>query len=95
MTACDGQEALDLYKREAGRISLVILDLVMPKMGGQKCLEELLRLNPGVKVLIETGVSHADEQTKLAIDLGARGSIHKPHDANKMLRAVREILDKD
>jgi PAS domain S-box-containing protein len=95
MTARDGEGALDLYKQEGRKISLVILNLEMPKMGGQKCLEKLLKLNPGVKVLIETGVSHTDEQTKLAIDSGARGSIHKPHDEKKMLRVVREILDKD
>ena len=38
LTAANGKEALDLYKRERGNISLVILDLIMPEMGGKQCL---------------------------------------------------------
>jgi len=95
MTACDGKEAVDSYRREPGKISLVILDLMMPKMGGQKCLEEILRIDPKAKVLIATGVSLDDERTELATKFGAKGSIHKPYDTTKLLRAVRDALDKD
>jgi PAS domain S-box-containing protein len=95
MTACDGKEALDFYKREGTKISLVILDLMMPKMGGQKCLEEILMIDPKAKVLIATGVSLDDERTALATKFGAKGSIHKPYDTTRLLRAVRDVLDKD
>jgi PAS domain S-box-containing protein len=95
MTACDGKEALDLYKQEGAKISLVILDLMMPKMGGQKCLEELLKINPQAKVLIATGVSSNNQQTSLTIDSGAKVVIHKPYDINLLLTTVRDILDRD
>ena len=45
----DGQEALDVYEKEQGNISLVILDILMPRMDGKECLEQLLRINPNVK----------------------------------------------
>ena len=95
MTACDGKEALDLYKQEGARISLVILDLMMPKMGGQKCLEELLKIDPQAKVLIATGVSSNNQQTSLTIDSGAKAVIHKPYDIDLLLTTVRDILDRD
>ena len=95
LTAGDGEEALDLFKREPEKISLVILDLMMPKMGGQKCLEEILRIDPKAKILITTGVSLGDEQTKMAIDSGAKGPLHKPYDNTKLLSVVRTLLDTD
>ncbi len=95
LTAGDGEEALDLYKRGPAKISLVILDLVMPKMSGQECLEELLRIDPKAKILISTGVSPGDEQTKLVIDPRSSGFIHKPYDNTQLLSVVRTLLDKD
>ena len=94
LTAANGKEALDLYKRERGRISLVILDLIMPEMGGKQCLEELLKIEPRVKVLIASGFS-ANGPTKETIETGARGSVDKPYDMRKMLQAVREVLTRN
>ena len=69
LTACNGKEALDLYKQEGANISLVILDLMMPKMGGQKCVEELLKIDPQAKILIATGVSSNNQQTSRRLTL--------------------------
>jgi DNA-binding NtrC family response regulator len=85
----------DTHKRESGKISLVILDLVMPKMSSQKCLEEILKVNPTSKVLIATGVSSADEQAGRMIGSGAMGIIHKPFDKNDLCRVARDTLDRD
>jgi len=84
-----------LYKREAGQISLVIMDVVMPKMGGWKCLEEILKVDPTAKVLIATGVPGKGEFAQLTKETGARGFINKPYEVNKLLRIVREILNTD
>jgi CheY-like chemotaxis protein len=48
-TACNGEEALSLYAGRQDRFDLVILDLGMPGMGGHKCLQEMLRINPLAK----------------------------------------------
>ncbi len=94
LTAANGKEALDLYKREREKISLVILDLIMPEMGGKQCLEELLTIDPKVRVLIASGFA-ANGQTKQAIETGARGFVGKPYNLKGMLQAVREVLDAD
>ena len=94
LTASNGKEALDLYKSERGRISLVILDLIMPEMGGKQCLEGLLKIDPKARVLIASGFA-ASGQTKEAIEAGARGSAVKPYNMKELLQAVREVLDSD
>jgi two-component system, cell cycle sensor histidine kinase and response regulator CckA len=92
LTAANGKKALDLYKRERDKISLVILDLIMPEMGGKQCLEELLRIDPKARVLIASGFA-ADGQTRKAVEIGARGFVDKPYNMKGMLKAVREVLD--
>ncbi len=72
LTARDGQEALDIYHRESKEISLVILDLIMPGLGGKQCLAELTKFNPAVKTVICSGYSSGGTQ-EYASRLGARG----------------------
>ena len=56
LTATNGKEALDLFEKERTQISLVILDLIMPEMGGKECLKELRKIDPQLKVLIASGL---------------------------------------
>jgi response regulator RpfG family c-di-GMP phosphodiesterase len=88
-------EIRDSYKREPDTISSVIPDLMMLKMGGQECPEQILKIDPKAKFPIATAVSLDDERTELAIDSEARESIHKPYDTTKQLTAVSYILNKD
>jgi response regulator RpfG family c-di-GMP phosphodiesterase len=88
-------EIHDSYKREPGKISSVIQDLIMPNMIGQERPEEILKIDPKAKFPIATAVSLDDERTELAIDSGARESIHQPYHTTKSLTAVRDILNKD
>jgi CheY-like chemotaxis protein len=94
LTASDGESGLELYQKEKGKIDLVILDLIMPGMGGRRCLEELLRMNPKVKVVIASGYS-VDGHTKEALEAGAKNFVSKPYAIRQMLKVVREVLDKN
>ena len=94
LTSFNGKEALDLYKRERGQISLVILDLIMPEMGGKQCLEELLKIDPKARILIASGFA-ANRRTKEATETGARGFVGKPYNIKEMLQSVREALDSE
>ncbi len=53
--AQSGEEALEIFRREEGRIDLAVLDLVMPGMGGRETLERLRALRPGLKVILTSG----------------------------------------
>jgi two-component system, cell cycle sensor histidine kinase and response regulator CckA len=92
LQAVNGREALDLFKKERSQISLVILDLIMPEMGGTECLKELLKVDPQVKVLIASGYS-ADTSVKESIQMGAKGFVTKPFRVKELLRDVRRVLD--
>jgi CheY-like chemotaxis protein len=88
----NGREALDLFKRERSHISLVILDLIMPAMGGTECLKELLEIDPEVNVLAASGYS-SDGSANETIRMGAKGFVSKPFRAKELLRDVRRVLD--
>ena len=59
LTARDGKEALEIY-RNTPDISLVILDLTMPRMDGEQCFRELKAINPEVKVVISSGYNELE-----------------------------------
>ncbi len=93
LTAVNGKEALEIYLTEKERISLVILDLIMPEMDGKQCLAEILDVDPNARVLISSGYP-----TKgLSGDSdgsGSSGFVEKPYDASQLLKMVRDVLDK-
>jgi DNA-binding NarL/FixJ family response regulator len=63
-------------------------------MGGKKCYEEILRINPQAKILIVSGYSiHGPGQE--AMEAGAKGFVGKPFDVSHMLTTVRDILDEE
>ncbi len=93
LTAADGESALQIYSKEQKRIDLVILDLIMPGMGGKLCLLELLKINLEAKVAIASGYS-PDGPTREILKNGAKGFISKPYDLRQILKVVREVLDK-
>jgi FixJ family two-component response regulator len=70
---------------------MIILDLIMPGMGGKRCLVELLKINLEAKVAIASGYS-PDGPTKEILKNGAKGFISKPYDLRQMLKVVREVL---
>jgi PAS domain S-box-containing protein len=92
LTARRGEEALELCRSRPGEVELVVLDLSMPGMGGQQCLEELRRLRPGLPVLIASGYL-SDHKVHEALAAGASDFVAKPFTRAELLRKVRELLD--
>lgn len=92
--AQDGLEALAIYRDKAASIDLVMLDLIMPNMSGKRCLKEILKINPKVKVLISTGYTN-NASSEDIMKMGANGFINKPFAMDDLLRAIREVLDAD
>ena len=94
LTAADGESALQQFREGSEQIDLVILDLIMPGMGGRKCLEGLIKKDPNVKVLVASGYTF-NGTIKEAVEGGAGGFINKPYDLHQMLKEIRGVLDKD
>ena len=92
LQASSGKEALKICSQEQDRIALVILDLIMPEVGGRECLSELLHMNPQAKILIASGYSE-DASVTECLARGARGFVGKPFRMQQLLQKVRKALD--
>ena len=92
LTAANGIEALEIYKNLGAEISLVILDLLMPEMDGTKCLEELLTIDPEVKVLVASGYT-LDGVGERSLQKGAKGFISKPFETKQLLKSIFDALN--
>jgi two-component system, cell cycle sensor histidine kinase and response regulator CckA len=88
----NGYEAMELVREEHDRISLVVLDLIMPQMGGIKVLRELLNEYPYLKVIVASGYS-GDSSIQECFKTGARGFVSKPFRMQQLLLEVRRVLD--
>ncbi len=89
--AMNGREAIDIYEKERSKVDLVILDLIMPGMNGNKTFDYLKQINPSVKVLLSSGYSLSGEASSI-MDKGCGGFIQKPYDINKLSQKIREVI---
>ncbi len=92
LVAGNGYDALKIYEENMDDIGLVILDMIMPEMGGGEVYDRLKLINPRVKVLLSSGYS-IDGQAKDIMDRGCNGFIQKPFDITAISHKIREILD--
>ena len=85
-------EALDLFRSKPDQFDLVITDLTMPKMTGDKLVKEILNIRPEMPIIICTGFSKKMDGEK-AREIGASGYLEKPHEKSDLARMVRQVLD--
>jgi len=92
LAATSGEEALSVIREDKKGIALVILDLMMPGMGGLKCLAELLKLVPQMKVIVASGYS-AHVRTREVMEQGAAAFIKKPYRYEELNKIIRKVLE--
>jgi len=92
LLARDGREAIELYAKKQEDIDIVLLDIVMPNMGGSETYDKLKEVNPEVKVLLLSGYS-IDVKAAEILDRGCNGFIQKPFGAEELSAKIRQILD--
>ena len=92
VTAKDGFQAIDIYRKLKDQIALVILDFTMPVMDGSDVFDELLQINPKVPVVLSSGFAEQDRLRGM-LARGLRGFIPKPYTQQKLLTQFRSTLD--
>lgn len=90
--AADGVEAIHIYEKQKDTIDLIVLDMIMPNMGGIETFERLRSINPALKIIISTGYS-SDEHYQAVFEKGAKGFLQKPYKINEFYKIVRQVLD--
>ena len=94
LTANSGKAAIELYAANKDQIDMVILDMIMPDMGGGETYDKLKEINPDIKVLLSSGYS-INGQANEILNRGCNGFIQKPFNMVDLSQKIRKILDKD
>jgi two-component system cell cycle sensor histidine kinase/response regulator CckA len=93
LEARGGREAVEIYKENKDKIDLVILDMIMPRMGGGEAYDRMKEFNPNLKVLLSSGYS-IDSQAKEILKRGCDGFIQKAFGMQELSQRIRDVLDK-
>ena len=88
-----GIEAVDIFDKNKETIDLVILDMIMPDMGGEEAYDRIKKINPRVKVLLSSGYSIDGQATEI-MKRGCDGFIQKPFKADELSEKLKKILAK-
>ena len=87
-----GEEALNALRTSKDKIDMVLLDLVMPGMGGEEVFHALQKLDPKLPVLL-TSITAQEALGERLITQGAKGIVYKPYKSKALLAAIRKVLD--
>jgi len=91
LIAHNGKEAVDIFKKKRNEIDLVILDIIMPVMNGKETFQELIKIEPDVRVLVSSGYI-LNAETQEILNMGALGFLQKPYSMDAVESRLREML---
>jgi GAF domain-containing protein/ActR/RegA family two-component response regulator len=92
ITARNGQEALECFKQSRETIAFIVSDIVMPEMSGTSLYEELVRQQPGFKMLFITG-HPLDEKSHAILEKGNIHWLQKPFSVREFNLALKSLLE--
>lgn len=90
ITASDGFEAIEIFKQNIDRITIALVDLIMPGISGLDLFHELKKLKPDIQIILSSGFSNEDTMKDL-LDAGAAGFILKPYSAGELSSLLEKI----
>jgi len=91
LTASDGTEAIALFAQDKDKIKVVLTDMVMPYLDGPATIRALQKLDPQVRIIATSGLT-ANGKVVEATQAGVKIFLSKPYTADKLLKAIAEIL---
>ena len=90
LAACDGEEAIELFRRNSGKVDLLILDVIMPRMRGPDAYKRIRELRGFIPVLFCTGYNSDSAQVEI---ISGHPVLQKPYQTRELARTVRLLLD--
>ena len=91
LTACDGGDAIRVFRRHAGEVVAILLDLTMPVMNGDEAAAELGRIRAGVPIILSSGYSEREMAGRFA-GKGLAGFLQKPYEPAALIAALQMAL---
>jgi len=91
LLAENGREALEIYRQQHADIDLVIVDMIMPVMGGRECIEALKSVNSAVRIIVASGYSMAEAGAAVPLD-SIFGFLQKPWRQHQLAQMLAEAL---
>lgn len=91
LAAADSAEALKVYRERKSEIDLVILDVIIPELGGVTACNQLRQVDPSAKVLVVTG-AHNGKSGWPELVAGANAILTKPYKVAELARALRLLI---
>ncbi len=92
VTASDGAEAVRIYRKSSGTITLVILDYIMPHLDGKQTFRELCRIKKDVQVIMCSGYNK-QEVIRGFTDRPPAGFLHKPYIFKELISVLQRLID--
>jgi len=94
LIASDGIEAIAQYAKNANKISVVLMDIMLPSLDGVTAIRTLQKINPQVKVIATSGLMPKDKLAEI-MKMGVKKFLSKPYTVNELLLSLQEILSED
>jgi PAS domain S-box-containing protein len=91
LTAADGREAVEVFRKHAGTIRLVLLDMTMPHMNGEEAFREIRRIRTDCVVVLSSGYNESDATSRFS-GKGLAGFIQKPYRQSELIAKVGAVL---
>ena len=93
LTARGGREAIEKFKDKKDQISLIILDMIMPDMGGGETYDILKEIDKDISVILSSGYSIEGKATEI-MNRGCNGFLQKPFKLSQLSQSIKNVLEK-
>ena len=93
LTAGGGEEAVEVFRQHHKEIAVVVLDIMLPDVGGREVFRRIREIDPAARVIISSGYSQERDANELLKE-GALKFVQKPYRINSLVGAVGEVLEK-
>jgi len=94
LVASDGEQAIEIYRRDQPRIDAVLLDMRLPKSTGEEVFRVMKDENPAIKVIMASGFLDPEVRTAMAL-AGAKRFVNKPYNLDELLKTFQSVIDND
>ena len=94
LTAKSGEDALDVYLANPARIDLIIMDMIMPGLGGGAAIDAIRKENPAARIILASGYSLNGEAQEILSRGGNISFMQKPFELTDLSQKIRDALDR-